>query len=178
MSGDAHARGDVKSADQVTRTQKRYLQELVSEITFDGQTVRMQGRNAALLAAAAQRKMGTAAAVPISVIDWCCEAQRCQPTPEGLGPCRLAGIADVVAQEEAAQLVTRPGAGGDSVLACPGQLANRLVRRVRNPDGLELACARQLRQAQAVASIRLDAVPGASRNQRRRNDLACIAELA
>ena len=52
---------------------KRYLQELVTETTFDGEVVRMQGRNAALLAAAAQRKMGTAAAVPISVIDWCPE---------------------------------------------------------------------------------------------------------
>ena len=45
----------------------------MSEITFYGKVVGMQGRNAALLAAAAQRKMGTAAAVPISVIDWCPE---------------------------------------------------------------------------------------------------------
>ena len=59
--------------DTSTGLPKRYLQELVTEITFDGQVVRMQGRNAALLAAAAQRKMGSAAAVPISVIDWCRE---------------------------------------------------------------------------------------------------------
>ena len=48
---------------------KRYLHELVSEITFDGEVVRMQGRNAALLAAAAGKKMGTAR-VPTSSIGW------------------------------------------------------------------------------------------------------------
>ncbi len=48
---------------------KRYLHELVSEITFDGDVVRMQGRNAALLAAAAGKKMGTAR-VPTSSIGW------------------------------------------------------------------------------------------------------------
>jgi hypothetical protein len=40
--------------DDSTRLPKRYLQELVTEITFDGRVVRMQGRNAALLAGAAQ----------------------------------------------------------------------------------------------------------------------------
>ena len=54
----------LRDLDTSTGLPKRYLQELVSEITFDGEVVRMQGRNAALLAAAAQRKMGTAA-VPI-----------------------------------------------------------------------------------------------------------------
>ena len=48
---------------------KRYLHALVSEITFDGEVVRMQGRNAALLAAAAGKKMGTAR-VPTSSIGW------------------------------------------------------------------------------------------------------------
>ena len=48
---------------------KRYLQELVSEITFDGKVVRMQGRNTALLAAAAGKKIGTAR-VPSSSIGW------------------------------------------------------------------------------------------------------------
>ena len=57
--------------DTSTGLPKRYLQELVTEITFEGEVVRMQGRNAALLAAAAQRKMGTAAAVSIFAIDWC-----------------------------------------------------------------------------------------------------------
>lgn len=48
---------------------KRYLHELVSEITFDGEVVRMQGRNAALLAAATGKKMGTAR-VPTSSVLW------------------------------------------------------------------------------------------------------------
>ena len=46
--------------DDSTGLPKRYLQELATDITFDGHVVRMQGPNAAPLAAAAQRKMGTA----------------------------------------------------------------------------------------------------------------------
>ena len=44
--------------DRTSGFPKRYLHELVSEITFDGEVVRMQGRNAALLAAAAGKKNG------------------------------------------------------------------------------------------------------------------------
>lgn len=55
--------------DHTSSFPKRYLRELVSEITFDGKVVRMQGRNAALFAAAS-KKMGTNGMVPKSVIGW------------------------------------------------------------------------------------------------------------
>ena len=48
---------------------KRYLREFVSEIRFDGKRVVMRGKKAALLAAAAQKEMGTTR-VPISVHSW------------------------------------------------------------------------------------------------------------
>ncbi|MDE2252913.1 MAG: hypothetical protein KGL42_01385 [Betaproteobacteria bacterium] len=51
---------------------KRSLRQFVSGITFDGQSVRMrvQGKRAALLAAAMGEKMGTGNAVPISGMNW------------------------------------------------------------------------------------------------------------
>jgi hypothetical protein len=51
---------------------KRYLRQFVSGITFDGQSVRMQmqGKRAALLAAAMGEKMGTGNVVPISDMNW------------------------------------------------------------------------------------------------------------
>jgi len=55
--------------DTDTGPAKRYLRELVSEIRFDGKRVVMRGKKAALLAAAAQKKMGTTR-VPISSLVW------------------------------------------------------------------------------------------------------------
>lgn len=52
---------------------KRYLREFVSEIRFDGERVVMRGKKAALLAAAAQKEMGTTC-VPSSVPIWLPEA--------------------------------------------------------------------------------------------------------
>ena len=48
---------------------KRYLREFVSEIRFDGERVLMRGKKATLMAAAAQKEIGTAR-VPISVPNW------------------------------------------------------------------------------------------------------------
>ncbi|WP_420821450.1 recombinase family protein [Rhodoferax sediminis] len=48
---------------------KRYLREFVSEVRFDGKRVVMRGKKAALLAAAAQKEMGTIG-VPSSVPNW------------------------------------------------------------------------------------------------------------
>ena len=56
--------------DRASGFAKRYLRQFVSEITFDGQRVRMQGKKAALLAAAMGEKMGTGNAVPISGMNW------------------------------------------------------------------------------------------------------------
>jgi len=55
--------------DRESGFSKRYLREFVSEIRFDGQRVRMRGKKATLMAAAAQNEMGTAR-VPISVPNW------------------------------------------------------------------------------------------------------------
>ena len=55
--------------DRSSGFSKRYLRQFVSEISFDGQRVRMQGKKAALLAAAAGKKMGTLAA-PTSSMGW------------------------------------------------------------------------------------------------------------
>ena len=48
---------------------KRYLREFVSEIRFDGKRVAMRGKKVTLLAAAAQKEMGTTC-VPSSATNW------------------------------------------------------------------------------------------------------------
>jgi site-specific DNA recombinase len=48
---------------------KRYLRQFVNEIRFDGTRVKMSGRKDALLAAAAEKEMGTAR-VPTSGLSW------------------------------------------------------------------------------------------------------------
>ena len=48
---------------------KRYLRQFVSEIRFDGKRLTMSGRKDALLAAALEKKMGTAG-VPTSGLSW------------------------------------------------------------------------------------------------------------
>jgi len=48
---------------------KRHLRQFVGAIRFNGNRVVMRGKKAALLAAAAEKEMGTAG-VPISVHDW------------------------------------------------------------------------------------------------------------
>ena len=48
---------------------KRYLRQFVSEIRFDGLKVVMHGKKTALMAAAAEKEMGTAG-VPISSLVW------------------------------------------------------------------------------------------------------------
>ena len=55
--------------DRTAGFSKRYLRELVSEIRFDGKRVVMRGKKAALLAAAAQKEMGTSS-VPNSTSNW------------------------------------------------------------------------------------------------------------
>ena len=55
--------------DRSSGFSKRYLRQFVSAISFDGQRVRMQGKKAALLAAAMGEKMGTSA-VPTSGMGW------------------------------------------------------------------------------------------------------------
>ena len=55
--------------DRSSGFSKRYLRQFVSAISFDGQRVRMQGKKAALLAAAMGEKMGTTA-VPTSSMGW------------------------------------------------------------------------------------------------------------
>ena len=55
--------------DRTAGFSKRYLREFVSEIRFDGKRVVMRGKKAALLAAAAQKEMGTTG-VPRSEPSW------------------------------------------------------------------------------------------------------------
>jgi site-specific DNA recombinase len=55
--------------DRTAGFSKRYLREFVSEIRFDGKRVVMRGKKAALLAAAAQKEMGTTG-VPRSEPNW------------------------------------------------------------------------------------------------------------
>ncbi len=54
----------------------------------------------------------------------------------------------------------------------PYQIANRLVRRVRYPDGREIAGTIAARQFQRVAPVRLDPVSSSYRHQRRRHHVA------
>ncbi len=55
--------------DSTSGATKRYLRQFVGEIRFDGKRVVMRGKKAALLAAAAEKEMGTTT-VPISVPSW------------------------------------------------------------------------------------------------------------
>src|ERR1019366_4155521 len=61
------------------------------------------------------------------------------------------------------------------ILARASEIANRLVRRIWNPDGAQLTRSRELGQAQAIAAVGLDPIARALRNQRRCNHLAVIA---
>ena len=55
--------------DRTAGFSKRYLREFASEIRFDGKRVVMRGKKIALLAAAAQKEMGTTR-VPNSASNW------------------------------------------------------------------------------------------------------------
>ena len=55
--------------DSASPATKRYLRQFIGEIRFDGQRIVMRGRKAALIAAAAEKEMGTAA-VPTSSCGW------------------------------------------------------------------------------------------------------------
>ena len=55
--------------DRTAKFSKRYLREFASEIRFDGKRVVLRGKKAALLAAAAQKEMGTSC-VPSFATDW------------------------------------------------------------------------------------------------------------
>jgi site-specific DNA recombinase len=55
--------------DSSSGATKRYLRQFVGEIRFDGKRVVMRGKKAALLAAAAEKEMGTAG-VPTSAHGW------------------------------------------------------------------------------------------------------------
>ena len=103
------------------------------------------------------------------------KVQRCQPAIESLAPRGLAGIANVVPQQETLELMPGLGTGVDRILARAGKVANRLVGRIRNPYRAQLPGTRELGQPQAIPVVGLDAVPGALRDQRRRNHLAVIA---
>ena len=58
-----------KLSDPASGATKRYLRQFVGEIRFDGQKVVLRGKKAVLLAAAAQKEMGTAR-VPTSGHVW------------------------------------------------------------------------------------------------------------
>jgi hypothetical protein len=55
--------------DRTAGFSKRYLREFVSEIRFEGKRIVIRGKKAALLAAEAQKDMGTSC-VPSSATNW------------------------------------------------------------------------------------------------------------
>ena len=65
----AHGGKGTRLTDSSSGATKRYLRQFVGEMRFDGKRVVMRGRKAALLAAVAEKEMGTAK-VPISVPGW------------------------------------------------------------------------------------------------------------
>jgi len=81
-----------------------------------------------------------------------------------------------VAQQEGADLAlldTDLLRGGR---ACPDETADRLVRRVGDPDRGQLAGAQEAGQGERVAPVGLDPVARLPRDQRRRDDGAMVPE--
>src|SRR5206468_8765308 len=100
--------------------------------------------------------------------------QRSQPAVVGTAPRGLALVANVVAQQEALELMAGLDAAVDCVFARPRQITDRFVVRIGDPHGAQLARARAFGQLNAVARISLDAVAWTSRHLRWRNDLAGV----
>ena len=82
---------------------------------------------------------------------------------------RLAGVADLLAQQKTAnalaaayQILNRSAARTDEIAHC-------LMRRIRNPDGRELLRPQQLDQGQAIAPIGLHPHARPARRERRRH---------
>ena len=101
---------------------------------------------------------------------------RRKPARMGGTPVLAAGKDPTMAQKEGekvlaflAQILARCGPN-------PHQIAHRFIDRVRNPNPVQFARPQQPRQSDRVASVGLDALACALGDQRRRNDIAAVAE--
>jgi hypothetical protein len=104
------------------------------------------------------------------------EALLLQPAAVPGTPSLLAREEPAVAQQEGADLAlldTDLLRGGR---ACPDEAADRLVRRIRDPDLGQLAGAQEAGQGERVAPVGLDPVARFPRDQRRRDDGAMVPE--
>src|SRR5262249_24901344 len=93
---------------------------------------------------------------------------RAQPSLMTLGPGLLRrGEAPAVTQEEFGEAVARTQEIGTAVFATSEEIAGRFFLLRRNVDGGERASAIEDGEVPGVTAIRLDAIAGAPRDQRR-----------
>jgi hypothetical protein len=98
-----------------------------------------------------------------------------QPTEMGGGPVGSSLVVNVLAQQKGFQAVLRGLEVSHGVLAPSTQVPNGFVLDPRDVDRLEITAAHQASKRDRVAAVRLHAVAGLSRNERRRDHVTAEA---
>jgi hypothetical protein len=101
------------------------------------------------------------------------EPQAGQPAPVHQRPGRPV-VVMAMTQQEAGQLLPSLTQGPHRRQTRPHQIADRLVRRIRNPDRRQLAGAVKLGQVDRVPAVGLDPLTRLARDQRRSNHYAAV----
>jgi hypothetical protein len=83
-----------------------------------------------------------------------------------------------MAQEKSLQMLARLTEHRTAVAPGADEITHRLVRIIRHPDTRQLAGPVQLGQHDRVAPIRLHAIAGFDRNERRGNDDAVVSPVS
>ena len=104
------------------------------------------------------------------------EALGLQPAKVGLGPATAPGIDSAVALQEAVKPLAHAALGVLEVFPAALQVAHRLLRFVRHPDGRQLAVLEKPGQRQRIAPVGLDAVARPTRDQRGRHHRAGVPQ--
>jgi hypothetical protein len=77
-------------------------------------------------------------------------------------------------QQETGELLARLTQGANCGQTRSNQIADRLVRLIRNPDGGQFTGSMQFGKIDRIPPVGLDPVTGPTRDQRSSNDNACV----
>ena len=106
------------------------------------------------------------------------EANRGQPSSISLGPATLAGVDPAMAQKETLKVLPRLAEHSTRRRASSDQIAHRFVRVVWHPDFRQLAGPVQFGQRHRIAAVGLNPITRPTRDQRRRDHDAILAQSA
>ena len=105
------------------------------------------------------------------------QSQLVQPFEPGGAPCLLPRIDVTKPQQERPDLLALAGAIAHRCLTRGDQIAHRFMSLVRGPYLRQLTGAEQPRQLDRVPAVRLHAVAGPTRDQRRGDNRAGVTKL-